>query len=73
MTGLDKTSFFMSYKSNYDPPGVDFLDRESGRQSRLIGKRAPLTGWIIARNLDGNWELIRRATSEDLKGIVAEN
>ena len=63
----------MSYKPIYDPPGRDFIDRETGRLMRIIAPRAALAGWVAEMNLDGKWELVRRATTEDEEAAKAND
>jgi hypothetical protein len=60
----------MSYKENYDPPGVEFVDSRTGRRLRLIADRAALAGWLMERNAEGKWALVRKATKAERKYLT---
>lgn len=49
----------------YDPPGVDFVDRPSGRRMKLV-TAGHSAGWICYQHPDGQWVRARRATADDL-------
>lgn len=59
----------------YDPPGVEFIDRASGRRMRLVDDDAPQCSWrgwlVYWHEHAGNWVSLRLATADDRAVIAA--
>ena len=54
--------------TNYDPPGIEFTDRASGKKMKLA-TREYCKGWILYRN-HGQWISLRKATRDDLERVM---
>jgi len=55
----------------YDPPGIEFLDKASGRYMRLIDDTVPnIGGWLVYWHEHGqNWVTLRKSTDADRDAV----
>ena len=57
---------------HYEPKGVRFFDRASGRHMLLVqDPGSGFDGWLCWRHPDGQWVTLRLATSEDREAVMA--
>lgn len=57
----------------YEPRGVRFFDRRSGREMILVQEPgSDFDGWLCYRHPDGQWVSLREATADDRRALGLE-
>ena len=49
----------------YDPPGIDFMDINTGKRCRYVTE-GHTAGWVCWKHPDGQWVTLRRPWAEEL-------
>lgn len=55
----------------WEPEGIRFFDKTSGRDLLLVAEGQPHAGWLCYRHREGQWVTLREATDEDRFRIAA--
>ena len=55
---------------SYEPKGLRFFDKASGREMLHVTEEGDWCDWICYRHSDGQWVSMREATAEDREVIA---